>query len=54
MYFGIWNVFQVSFASLWGKEDVVLPPEDKGFWQVLTEELLPLWIECDISAVVVE
>src|SRR5918996_1882969 len=54
MYFGIWNVLEVSFTSLWSKEDVILPPEDKGLWLVLAEELLPPWIECNISAVVIE
>ena len=52
--FGLGQVAQVGAAALWGEEDVVLAPEDQRLGLALAQEGLPLGIQIDVRAVVVE
>src|SRR6266508_2792788 len=51
---GLREVPQVGAAALGGEEDVVLSPEDERLRPALAQERLPLRIERDVRAIVVE
>src|SRR5262245_31046314 len=48
------QIAQVRLAALGSEEDVFLPPEDHCVRLAAPEKLLPLRVECNIRAVVVE
>src|SRR5215469_8928572 len=54
MHFRLRKVFQVRLTALPGEEDVVLSPEDQRLGLLRTEKILPLGVELNIRAVVVE
>ena len=54
MHLGPRQVPQVRLAAFAGEEDVVLAPEDDRLRLPLPQELLPLGVERDVGAVVVE
>lgn len=54
MHFRVRKILQVGLAAFARKEDVVLPPEDDGLWLLLLKIRLPLRIELDVLAVVIE
>jgi len=51
---GFREIAKVCASALGGEEDVVLAPEDQRFRPALPQERLPLRIELDVGAVVVE
>src|SRR5262245_53568868 len=51
---GVGEIEQISLSAFRGEKDIVLSPENYRLRFVFPQKCLPLWIEVDVGAVIVE